>query len=492
MSEIQNNDHDKDLNENSLTESSDITEKAESEAPCTTPIDTAEVKISKKPKRVSLFTFVLTTVSLVLAAVMITYTVSAAMFKEKLNQAQLGNAIQGAEVNELSGKIDLISRFFDAYCFENTDSETMIAAALKAYVAATGDRYAYYYTDEEYADYKKEAVGESEGIGITILQREVDIRGSKYTVMRVANVIKGSPAEQSGLLMGDLIYAVGKGDASSTVNEMGFSDALAALKGKAGTFAEFTVYRPSEDKFIPMSVERKSIISESVIYRIYSEDAKVGIVRIIQFNLTTPTQFKAAMDDLISKGCTDFVLDLRDNPGGDLLSVEAVLSYFLKENDVMIRTSYKSGEEEIDRVAVTSHTGDYEGCSVSAEDIGRYRKDEYKYTVLCNGSTASAGELFTATFRDYELGTVVGVKTYGKGSMQRYFRLSQYGYSGVLKLTIAKYFSGANEGMNDGYDGIGITPHIICELSPEAAEKSIYELTDHDDDQLKKAIECFD
>ena len=132
----------------------------------------------------------------------------------------------------------------------------------------------------------------------------------------------------------------------------------------------------------------------------------------------------------------------------------------------------------------------FRSCSVSSEDIGKYRREELEFTVLCNGSTASAAELFTATFRDYGIGTVVGTTTYGKGSMQSIISLWKYGYNGALKLTVAKYFSGANGGDNDGYDGVGITPDIYCEQSEEVAEKNIYDITDDEDEQLKKALDA--
>ena len=105
--------------------------------------------------------------------------------------------------------------------------------------------------------------------------------------------------------------------------------------------------------------------------------------------------------------------------------------------------------------------------------------------VLCNGSTASAAELFTATFRDYDLGTIVGTKTYGKGSMQSIMPLAYFGYGGAIKLTTRKYYPAFGE----GYDGIGIEPDETVELSESAAKKNIYEITDAEDNQLCRAID---
>ena len=152
----------------------------------------------------------------------------------------------------------------------------------------------------------------------------------------------------------------------------------------------------------------------------------------------------------------------------------------------MIRIKTKSGEEETSYVAPVSYSGNYASCSVSAEDIGKYKG--LRAAVLCNGSTASAAELFVATFRDYGMAPIVGETTFGKGSMQSIMSLERYGYSGALKLTTAMYFSAKDE---KGYDGVGIAPDHTVALSEAAKNKNVYEITDEDDDQLMKAISLF-
>ena len=463
-----------------------------------------EVKRSKekKPIRVSLFTLLLTTVSLVLAAVMITYTVSSAYYRKQIvniyAEEQTGeqtteDQTQGDTLYSEKGyPFELFSQFISAYTFADTDENAMMVSALKAYVSATGDRYAFYFTADEYADYLLDNTGKSEGIGINIIYSEATVNGKSCLVIKVINVMKDSPAAAFGLRVGDLIYGVGTGENMRTVSELGHDRALSELKGVSGTEAIFTVLRPNGDSYevIDCNIVRAPVTSESVYYRVHATDENVGIVKIIQFDLTTPNNFKAAMNDLIGKGCTKFIFDVRYNPGGDLKSIAAVLSYFLNEGDVIIRTLYKDGSDEVSKAGVRQYSGDYAGCSVSQEDIGRYRNEDFEFAVLCNESTASAAELFTATFRDYGIGTVVGTTTYGKGSMQSIFSLWKYGYDGALKLTVAKYFSGLNGGYNDGYDGIGVEPNIYCEQSEEASSKNIYELTDDEDEQLKKALEA--
>ena len=469
--------------------------------------------LSEKKKSVSMTTYVTTNaivivlaIALIVASIMTTYTLTSAknrgdgnVFPPLSETDQPQNGTIPPQYNEYitaGYPFILFSEFIDKYTFEESDPDERMDAALKAYVAATGDRYAYYYTAEEYTEMMRENSGENEGIGINIINVTVNIDGKDVQGLKVINVNPKSPAFAAGLKNGDIIYKVGIGQDAKEVNDIGYEDALSQLKGPAGSTAEFVVKRPNgsggylDDE--DFAIERAPFVAESIYQRVHSVDPTVGVLKILQFDLTTPQEFSADMDELIAKGCTRFVFDVRNNPGGDLRSIAAVLSYFLNEGDVIIRTEYKDGHDEIDKVKVVSYGEDdpYHGCSVSADDIGKYRRDDLEFVVLCDGSTASAAELFTATFQDYGLGDIVGTKTYGKGSMQRIRSLLSYGY-GALKLTVAKYYSGKNGGYNDGYDGVGIVPDDVVELSESLENKNIYDITDAEDNQLQKALTHF-
>ena len=190
-----------------------------------------------------------------------------------------------------------------------------------------------------------------------------------------------------------------------------------------------------------------------------------------------------AVETLKSEGCTSFVLDLRGNPGGMLSSVEDVLVLFLQEDDPIITIKDASGKETT--TTVTCNKAGKVTCGsgqLTREDIGKYR--DLNFSVLVNGYSASAAELFTSNIRDYELGTIVGTKTYGKGCGQTTFSLAKYGYDGALKLTTFYYSSP----LGDYYDGVGITPHVVLELSEEAQSYNINLLPDHLDNQLAAAV----
>ena len=133
------------------------------------------------------------------------------------------------------------------------------------------------------------------------------------------------------------------------------------------------------------------------MYHVYDADKTIGVVKILSFDKKTPEQFKAACEDLLSGGCEKLVFDLRYNPGGDLDAITEVLDYLLPEGPI-VHIVDAEGKEEV--------------ISSDANEL------DVPMMVLCNGSTASAGELFTCALQDYGKAEIVGTQTYGKGTMQ--------------------------------------------------------------------------
>ncbi len=371
-------------------------------------------------------------------------------------------------------KLDVIDAIFRDKTLFELDDEAIINAILKGYVEGTGDAYAEYFTAEEYAQRNSENRGEMVGIGIDVIEN------TELGCVEIINVLPESPALEAGLLPGDLITCVGIGEGRQLISELGFSKAIDLMRGEAGSLAEITVDRNGEE--LEFSIVRRKVISASVTWRVCETDSTVGIVKITGFDFTTPEQFDMGVEALISKGCDKFVFDVRYNPGGDLRSVQYVLSCFLKSGDVFIRTKDRSGNEESRVVEPVSYTGSYEALNVALEDIGKY--SNLNIAVITNGSTASAAELFTGTLRDYGLSVTVGEKTFGKGTMQTVFSLSKYGYGGAIKLTTEYYYPPISE----SYEGIGIYPDVYVAPHESLEGKNIYKITDEEDNQLQAAI----
>lgn len=396
--------------------------------------------------------------------------------------------IDGANLPGYIEDLVKLDEIFKSYSYDGINEEEMKAAMLKAYIAATGDVYAEYMTAEEFEAYNSESAGEFVGVGVSIVNSAIEINGYKYRVMEIISVFENSPALENGVRVGDCIMYVGVGDERVSVDMIGYTEALNRMLGEAGTNAEFTVFRPDKKADIgysevEFSIERRKVTTESVKYRVSETDAKVGIVNITSFDQTTAPQFRGAVDALLDLGCEYFVFDVRNNPGGALAAIEAVLSYFLDEGDLIVSTEMADGTKEENFVQEKRYASQYEGYNVKKSDIGKYKN--LKSVVLTNGNSASAAELFTATFRDYGLAKIVGETTYGKGCMQTILPLDYYGLEGGLRVTSAMYFSKSHT----VYHGTGIAPDYPVSLSEEALEYNFYLLPENLDAQMLKAIE---
>ena len=399
----------------------------------------------------------------------------------------------------------LVHALFNNFSIFEINYENAMLSAIRAYVEATGDKYAMYYTQEELEEMMSENNGDLYGIGVQV------IFDYKEYFIEVVLIMPDSPAELH-LQLGDKLTHIFIDDKkislvdlveenkikareiypSYTENEINnvacyetFQYTISKLKGPEGTWAHFCINRNNEE--LEMNVQRAKVKTLSVTAKKSIRDNTVGIVSISQFDLTTPIQFKECMDKLIAEGCNKFVFDVRNNPGGDLASLVAVASTFLNEGDTILSTKDANGITDITKVKEVQYSSSsgYSTCNVTKSDIGKYK--DYEFVVLANENSASAAELFTAVLRDHQLAQIVGTKTYGKGSVQSIVTLQYYGkqYHGALKLTTKLYFPPCGE----GYDGgIGITPNYAVDLEGIAAETHFYKLTEDIDNQLQKAV----
>ncbi len=413
-----------------------------------------------------------------------------------------GNNAPAIDYNDTFYLIDALFKNFSIF---DVDYETAMLAAIRAYLGATGDRYAMYYTPEELEAMTSENNGDLYGIGVQVIfdyegyfmefvmifpdspaQGMLEV-GDKVTHIMVdgEKVSLADIVEDNKLKVKELYPTYTEEEINNVACYETFQYAVSKLKGPEGTYAEFTVDRNGSIQ--EHKIQRAKVKTLSVTCKTSIRDASVGIVSISEFNLTTPVQFKQCMDQLIEQGCNKFIFDVRNNPGGDLASVIAVLSTLLQKDDVILSTKDHNGTVEITTVETVTYSpaSDYTTCNVSKADIGKY--SGYEMVVLANENSASAAELFTSALRDHELAQIVGVKTYGKGSMQSIISLSAYGseYYGALKLTTKLYFPPCGI----GYDGgIGIEPNFPVELEGEAADTHFYKLTESIDNQLQKAV----
>lgn len=402
------------------------------------------MKFSLISKKVPLYAVILIILFTALITFQITYL---ALWKADRRANSLAGSGEAEGVAAIEEKLELISDIYEEYYIGKLDLTELETGTMMGFVYGTGDKYGEYMDAETYAQFTSDASGDTEGIGIMVVENV------ETGLIEVVEIMPDSPASKSDIKVGDLISSVDGNDAA----ELGYYKALDMMQGKAGTTANFTVYRDGE--YIELSIERAHVDQVNVNYHLY-EDGITGVIRVTTFDAVTAEQFKAAVEDLQKQGAVRFVFDMRGNTGGLLTSVVEVLDYLLPEG-VIIRITDSEGNEQT------------QNSDSSEIDV--------PMAVLTNGATASAAELFTAALRDYDKSVTVGTTTYGKGSMQTIIPFSD---GSALRVTYRMYSPPKSE----NYDGIGITPDIEVELDEALWGQSIYKISDAEDNQLQAAV----
>ena len=332
------------------------------------------------------------------------------------------------------------------YDFISFDDETVYTDALiHCLVMALDDNYAIYRTAEEYASYETSMSGSYGGIGVTVR------KNADTGVIHVIRLIADSPAERAGIQLGDILHSV----EGMVVTKENMEEAFSKMAGDIGDAVNFEVRRG--DEIIPFSIVRENMDNMTVAYTLSEE--KIAYISVTSFKRTTYNYFKKAMDAAIEAGAIGFIFDMRDNPGGYLSSVLNVLDCLVPEGTELC--SYGTKKE-----TPTAYV------AAEADQI------DVPCVVLCNGATASAGELFTAAVRDYnDMGilkaTIIGTEesTFGKGIMQSSYHLSD---DSVLTMTTAFY----NPPCGKNYHGEGVIPDLLCteETATETARQALLDL----------------
>ena len=237
-------------------------------------------------KKISLSVFIFVLLATILVTFLCAFVVVSRVYDAELREAYMS---QGSPDIISDGKFEelkFLDSLFKTYSYFDVDEEAIAEAVLKAYADATGDKYAEYYTPAEFEELSSSNSGDMQGIGINIIEN------IEYDCIEVINVMPDSPALEAGIQPGDLIIYVGVGENRELVSALGYTNAVKKLQGLAGTKAEFVVRRGNDlSEEIEYSIPRGYIKTQSVNYRVCATDPTVGIVRVLEFNLTTPVRF---------------------------------------------------------------------------------------------------------------------------------------------------------------------------------------------------------
>ncbi len=345
---------------------------------------------------------------------------------------------------EAAARFQEVMDYVDAYFVLDYDKQEMINEALKAYVDASDDPYSQYLTAEEYAAMMEDSSGSYCGIGVQIQQ------DAETLVTTVIQVFSSGSALEEGVKPGDVIVAVGGED----VTKLPVDEIVAMVRGEEGTTVEVTVYRAWEEKNYDFVLTRRPVEVDTVYYEMKKDT--IGYLQLTEFNEVSAGQMKKAIEDLKGMGCRQLILDIRNNPGGLLSSVLEISDLFLKKDKLIFSMEDKAGQV-------------YEYYSESGKAF------DGEVLMLVNGNSASASEVLTGCLKDHGEAVIMGEKTFGKGIVQGFFKLSD---GSALKLTTEHYQTPGGHDIHK----IGIEPDIQGADDPA---------TEGVDELLEQAIEYF-
>lgn len=348
--------------------------------------------------------------------------------------------------NKTVKKIDELMSYIDLYYNDDCDEDDIRNAIYAGTLEGLGDPYSVYYTADEYKDMQISTSGKYYGIGAALGQ------DAKTKEVTISKVYEGTPAEEAGLRDGDQIVKVN--DTVSTSEEL--SDLVQKIRGEEGTTVHLKIYRVSTKKTFEVDVERKNVELPSITSKML--DGGIGYIQISEFQSKTEEQFKSALADLKKQGMKSLIVDVRSNPGGLITAAANILDQILPEGTV-VYTEDKYGKRE-----------DYASDSKCLK---------CPIAVLVNENSASASEIFAGAIKDYNYGTLIGTKTFGKGIVQTVFPLED---GDAVKITTAKYYTPKGNYIH----GVGIEPDINLTYKYSGPEDEAYDMKY--DNQVQKAI----
>lgn len=351
---------------------------------------------------------------------------------------------------EYAEKLRTLEKIIDTNYLEEKDKDALAEGMYAGLLYGLNDPYSCYYTAEEYEKQNTETEGSYVGIGVA-MQKNPD--GG----VKIAECYEGGSAYAAGIKVNDIISSIDGKD----ITDWEMEDVADYIKNREADAVSLTVHRENVEEALDISVK----IADVELPSVYGEmlDKKTGYIEITEFKGVTFEQYKETFERLKEQGMERLVIDLRDNPGGLLTSVCDVLGWILPEGLIV-------------------YTEDKYGNKMEETCDGKHPLD-MPFAVLVNEGSASASEIFAGAVQDYEVGTIVGTTTFGKGVVQALYPMSD---GSAVKLTVSKYYTPKGKNIH----GEGISPDIKVKLNPELFNQT--ELTREEDNQLQAAVQSLE
>lgn len=359
-------------------------------------------------------------ISLVLLLVFVFSVPTSAAEISENNKRELIRYIYSTAISNSKSEIEALELFLDTLVKVSNADNINYDRVLK-YFCQSIDEYGDYFSPEESIDVEADLTGQSGGIGASIEMRN--------GVIYVVNIIPGSPSEKAGVHVGHAIVKANGVDLAG----MSLNEALTYIRGEVNTEIVVTFEDPYGKQY-DMLLVRDIIEIASLNYAQLADYPEIGYIEITNFSMTTGEELKKALTELKSKGVKKLILDLRYNGGGMLQGAIDVAGAFLPIGKKILSVEPRNKEEQqIFYASGKMFDGDM--------------------VVLVNDYTASASEVVTGALKDHKRATVIGERTYGKGTVQNLFPLPLYG--GYFKFTVAEYLTPKGTSINK----VGIAPN---------------------------------
>ena len=347
--------------------------------------------------------------------------------------------------SELKEFVDTYNDIGNNY-YDKVNKAELIDAGIKGMINYLDDPYATYFDGTSSTNFNQTLEGNYEGVGI-----EVTLDNNK---VKITKVFADTPAKKAGIKVGDYITKVN----GESVEGKSLSDVVSLIKNAKNKEVEITITRDNQEK--AMKVTRTTVDMPYTSSKVYEENGKkIGYLKIEMFSNNITKQVKKELESLKKKNIDKLVIDVRDNPGGYLTQVTEILSLFMTKKDVIYQLQTKNNKEKV---------------------YGTSSKATYSYpvVVLINENSASASEILASAFKETYNAEIVGVNSYGKGTVQKTGDLNN---GDTIKYTVQKWLTPKGKWINEK----GVTPTKEVKLELKENET----LTEDNDNQLKAAIE---
>ncbi len=402
-----------------------------------------ESEIKLTPKRIKIYTIA----TVILAATFgLGFVAGQGKVKVNSGKIEIDKGQPPSNTADYSLLWDALDTLNSKYVDRPLDQQKLLFGAVSGLVGAAGDPYTVFFTPQEAQQFQEQLRGSFDGIGAEI--------GKKEEQIVIVAPLADTPAERAGILAGDIVLQINGESTSGMTTDV----AVSKIRGKSGTEVILTVIHPGAEESVDVKIVRAKIEIKSVKLETKEVNGKkYAVLEINQFGDDTEGLISRAVDQITTGGYAGLIIDLRNNPGGYLETAVSTISNWIDGGQVAVKEiGYNNSQKEYKTDGVPRLKG-------------------IKTIVLVNAGSASASEIVAGALQDYKVATLVGEKTFGKGSVQELDSLRQ---DSEIKITVAKWFTPNGRGI----DKTGLEPDVKVELTPEDTEAKR-------DPQMEKALE---